>query len=973
MGVARAQQDDEDDPFAARAPVVHWRTLYTPHFRIHFYEGERYIAERAAGIAERAHESLTRYLDWLPGGRIDITLVDATDSANGFASSLPNNFIYGYGVPPEPLSSLNDFDDWLNVLISHELTHVVHLDTILGLPRVVDLIFGKISAPNLVQPNWFIEGLAVLNESRVTTGGRIRSSLYDMYLRTAILEDRFHDISAVSNGPLAFPQGEAAYLYGSHFLKYLEDRFGSEKLAELSHRYGSRLIPFGLNRVAREVYGERYDQLWDDWREELQRRYAVQVDEARHRGLTPTRRLTFDGDGAVGGVPSPGLVPRYFPDGRGVVYLRQTRDRRPAYVQLDPNGQAPRELFQAHGVGAASPTPDGRGLVFQQIAPMPLPRRVAGSDSTTWDDLFHLDLGTGVVRQLTHGRRTHQPDVSPDGRSVACTIGSTTGSHLLAVLPIEGGNPRVLLPNALGEIAYSPAWSPDGKQITYSRFKPGGFHDIHVFDLATRKDRALQLDRAIDIEPRFSPDGRFVLWSSDRTGIYNIFAMELATNRTFQVTNVLGGAFQPTVSPDLRTIVFTGFSAIGYDLYALPYAPETWKPAEPFVNARDDAAVIETASPTVAAKHETEYQAWKYLYPRAWGVPTVSSDDLGLGPALGLTLQIGDPVSLHGITLSALIPTAGDPALSANYNYYRFWPQLGLAVSRAAATGHDLSVNGHQQDYRQHQISLSGSVGLPVLRTVESTGDLSFYYQYFQYGPADSLPIADPTGEITVPPETGPNTDFGLSWSYSNAHAWGSSISNQEGRSLALSLTVSDPSIGSKFHTTIVNWNWREYLTPPWARLHALALLYAGGVGIGDNRSIFALGGFEHQDLVRALFYQRRQCCLFLRGYPVGFVSGDQFHLFSSEYRAPLLMIERGYSTFPIYLRRVHGAVFTDVGNAFFGDVTRHGWRVGTGVELRLDFKVGYYFESQVQFGIAKGLSSGGVTDYYWVTSFPIF
>src|SRR5450432_785245 len=202
MGVARAQQDDEDDPFAARAPVVHWRTLYTPHFRIHFYEGERYIAERAAGIAERAHESLTRYLDWLPGGRIDITLVDATDSANGFASSLPNNFIYGYGVPPEPLSSLNDFDDWLNVLISHELTHVVHLDTILGLPRVVDLIFGKISAPNLVQPNWFIEGLAVLNESRVTTGGRIRSSLYDMYLRTAILEDRFHDISAVSNGPL---------------------------------------------------------------------------------------------------------------------------------------------------------------------------------------------------------------------------------------------------------------------------------------------------------------------------------------------------------------------------------------------------------------------------------------------------------------------------------------------------------------------------------------------------------------------------------------------------------------------------------------------------------------------------------------------------------------------------------------------------------------------------------------------------
>ncbi|MBC8133068.1 MAG: hypothetical protein H7X95_08820, partial [Deltaproteobacteria bacterium] len=68
IGDARADQDDDDDPFAARAPVVHWRTLLTPHFRIHFYEAERYIAERAAGIAERAYESLTRYLNWRPRG-----------------------------------------------------------------------------------------------------------------------------------------------------------------------------------------------------------------------------------------------------------------------------------------------------------------------------------------------------------------------------------------------------------------------------------------------------------------------------------------------------------------------------------------------------------------------------------------------------------------------------------------------------------------------------------------------------------------------------------------------------------------------------------------------------------------------------------------------------------------------------------------------------------------------------------------
>ncbi|HEY4183924.1 MAG TPA: hypothetical protein VGP07_02600 [Polyangia bacterium] len=970
MGSARADEADDDAP--TTAPIAYWRTLETPHFRIHFYEAERPLAERAAVLAEHAFASLTRYLKWVPRGRIDISLVDATDSANGFASSLPANYIYAFGVPPEPLFSLNDFDDWLNVLISHELTHVVHLDTILGLPRLVDTVFGKIVAPNLVQPNWFIEGLAVLNESRVTTAGRVRSSLYDMYLREAILGNRFHGLDAVSNGPVSFPQGEAAYLYGSHFLKYLEDRFGSEKLAELSHRYARRLLPFGLNRVAREVYGELYDQLWEDWIASMKRRYDVQVDEVSRKGLTSATRLTFDGEGPVGGAPSPGLSPHYFSDGRGVVYLRQTSFEHPAYVLFDPLTKQHRELWEAHSAGVSSPTPDGRGLVFAQVAPVPLPRRIGGNDNATWEDLFHLDLESGELRQLTHGQRAHQPDVSPDGKRIACTTGRITGTQELAVVSIDGGVPEVLLHNAAGEIAYSPSWSPDGKQIVYSRFKRGGFHDIHIFDLATRTDRALWIDRALDIEPRFSPDGRFVLWSSDRTGIYNIFAYEVASGRVFQVTNVIGGAFQPTVSRDLRTLVFSGFSADGYDLYSIPYAPQTWRPAEPFVNVRDDAPVIAADQPVPT--REYAYQPWRYLYPHHWGVPTISRNDLGLGAALSFNLSMADPVQIHAINLNAQIPTGGDPSLALNYTYARFWPQFNFGLSRAAATqNYDLIIDGQYRPYRQHAIVASGSFSLPVLRRADAQGDLSFSYVRSDYGPADPLPVADPTGGITIPPKTGPDASVGLGWSYSNAHAWTRSISNQEGRTLGLNLTIADPSLGGKYHTLSADWSWREYATMPWARLQVLALLYAGGISVGDHQGYYALGGFQQQDLVRALFYQRRQCCLFLRGYPVNAVQGNQYHLLSTEYRLPLLLIEKGYSTFPLYLRQMHVAFFTDVGNAFNGDLSRHGWRTGVGGELRLTFKLGYYYESLLQFGVAKGLSKGGVTDYYWVTSFPFF
>ena len=46
---------------------------------------------------------------------------------------------------------------------------------------------------------------------------------------------------------------------------------------------------------------------------------------------------------------------------------------------------------------------------------------------------------------------------------------------------------------------------------------------------------------------------------------------------------------------------------------------------------------------------------------------------------------------------------------------------------------------------------------------------------------------------------------------------------------------------------------------------------------------------------------------------------GDQFHVVNAEYRFPIMWIERGVDTFPLYLRRLHGNLFVDYGGAFNG------------------------------------------------------
>src|SRR5258708_7691307 len=171
------------------------------------------------------------------------------------------------------------------LLLTHELTHVAHLDTILGFARLYNFAFGKLYAPNLAQPNWFVEGLAVLMETRQTTGGRLRSTIFDMELRVPVLEGRLLGLDAVSNGPLVFPQGTAAYLYGSSIVRYVEDRYGPAALREISHRYGGSLIPGAVNRVAAEALGIGdatgfREGIWDAWRRSQGHKVALEGEAA---------------------------------------------------------------------------------------------------------------------------------------------------------------------------------------------------------------------------------------------------------------------------------------------------------------------------------------------------------------------------------------------------------------------------------------------------------------------------------------------------------------------------------------------------------------------------------------------------------------------------------------------------------------------------------------------------------------------
>ena len=153
-------------------PELEWKTLKTEHFNITYHQGEEQLAADLAHTAERVHSILTVDMKHAPDRSTEVVLIDHTDVANGYAQTLPVNTIVIFVTAPTEISSLGLYEDWLEAIFTHEYAHILHLDTVTGVPKILRKIMGRIISVNQISPWWIVEGFATYQETRFTTGGR---------------------------------------------------------------------------------------------------------------------------------------------------------------------------------------------------------------------------------------------------------------------------------------------------------------------------------------------------------------------------------------------------------------------------------------------------------------------------------------------------------------------------------------------------------------------------------------------------------------------------------------------------------------------------------------------------------------------------------------------------------------------------------------------------------------------------------
>lgn len=571
-------------PVVAQGPGVDWRTVTTPHFRVHYPAPAEAWTLRAVAKMEAIRERVAAEVGWTPAQVIDVIVQDPVAQPNGMALPLldaPRMVLWT--SPPGPDSAIGNYADWAEALIVHEDLHNVHL---LQPSRNPLRRFGEKVLPlgpvATKAPRWVHEGYATLIEGRLTGLGRPNGDLRASILRRWAQAGRLPSYARMSSDGSSFLGMSMAYLVGSAYCEWLLDRAGPDSLRHLWARLTAR-TDRSFEAAFEGVFGDAPARLYDRFVAELTWR-AMEVE----RRLETTRQegeLWQDLAWATG-------EPAVSPDGSKVAIVRRSREgasrivvwstapdseaekrwqqRVDRQLARDPQDVAPvrskpmarkalHELVTRNGGEPSSLRflPGGTSLLFVRFEP--------DRDGFLHPDLFRWDCEQGQVQRLTWLADVRAADPAPDG-TWAVGVRNRHGLSQLVRVELATGGVAELTPLSAEQVWAWPRVSPDGTRLAAMCHRERRWRLV-VRTLADGQEREVPTPAgALVAHLAWLPDGRSLLASFGQDGFVNIARLDIDEAGAPQlVTRSAAACLAPAPTPDGQ-VFFLSLDHDGLDL-----------------------------------------------------------------------------------------------------------------------------------------------------------------------------------------------------------------------------------------------------------------------------------------------------------------------------------------------------------------------------------------------------------------------
>ncbi len=469
-----------------------------------------------------------------------------------------------------------------------------------------------------------------------------------------------------------------------------------------------------------------------------------------------------------------------------------------------------------------------------------------------------------------------------------------------------------------------PTWSPDGKQIAFSsdrtRFGCDGHQNLFLIDTETLAIRYLTCGAWSDQTPTWSPDGSRIAFASDRSGSLDLYSVT-PNGDGGRFKRLLGAAMDPSWLPGGKGILFTGFRRGGFAVYEMPVSEQV---VDSFSLQTVDVPSTWRWEDTLArsTQHPLPYEPRYGLDLVQGGIAVEPTENIGEGlqgavsDLLGNHLfyfQLGNTAQSTSDILSRMNGGAWYINLQHRWNY-------GVGAFHTAGDYQDAI--GAQYFERKAGASILASYPFSRFSRIEGTAQGYYDEKVRDFGTS----------------RRGFLTTHSLSLVRDNA-LW-FATGPRDGARYNLTGALTTNWNNGRTENVMASADLRRYLRM--SQWTTIALRLQSRVSSGADPQRFALGGSYS-----------------LRGYGRRSIYGTRMYLVNAEYRFPLFdRLVLGVPLQSLELPGIEGAVFADAGNAWekFEKFPRPKGSFGLGLRMSLGgyFVLRYDLARQTDFQRVK-------------------